>query len=453
MTAAKSMRHGYHDLPRREVLALIPTTAKKVLDLGCGTGALGKALKERQQCHVTGIELNKDALEIAKTNLDTCICDNLNRYDFSLTNVRWDCIVLADILEHLVNPWLVIKKATKALTDDGCIIASFPNVAHPNVSANLQRGLFRYEPAGLLDITHLRFFTKTSIFQMFYGAGLKITKCDAHPSADNPIQYHITATKPRLVHKNPQTTILILTHNQWQYTKMCIDSIKRKTQTPYKILVVDNGSTDETVKALRHDPTIYHIENTHNLGFAAGFNVGLYQTDTPYFVLCNSDVVVTPGWLHNMIFHIASDEKLLLLGARSNHVSGPQIVKNVPYKNDTELDTYAKTFTTNRETPLTYFHRIVFFFTLFKREALHKVGFLDEIFGKGNFEDDDYCLRLAKKGFKAAYDNTVFIHHYGSRGFMQNPNEYRALLEKNKKLFLAKHGITDCNCKQTPGAV
>jgi len=120
---------------------------------------------------------------------------------------------------------------------------------------------------------------------MFYGAGLKITKCDAHPSADNPIQYHITATKPRLVHKNPQTTILILTHNQWQYTKMCIDSIKRKTQTPYKILVVDNGSTDETVKALRHDPTIYHIENTHNLGFAAGFNVGLYQTDTPVFCI------------------------------------------------------------------------------------------------------------------------------------------------------------------------
>jgi len=453
MHATKPMRHGYHDLPRREILALIPTTAKRVLDLGCGTGALGKALKERQNCHVTGVELNKDALQIAKSNIDICVCDNLNRYNPALAAVRYDCIILADILEHLVNPWSVIQKAATVLSENGCIIASIPNVGHPFVTSNLQRDLFRYEPAGLLDITHLRFFTKTSIFQMFYGAGLKITKCNAHPAADNPIQYYVTAIKPQVIHKKPLATILILTFNGWEYTRMCIDSIKRKTHTPHKILVIDNGSTDGTVQHLREDPTIYHIENTHNLGFPAGFNVGLSQTNTPYFVLCNSDVVVTPKWLETMIEHIETDEKLLLLGPRSNHVSGPQIIKDVPYKNDTELDLYADTLAKKCKTPLTPFRRIVFFFTLFKIEALAKIGYLDEIFGKGNFEDDDYCLRLGKKGFWCAYDNSVFIHHYGSRGFNKNPNEYRALLEKNKKLFMEKHKITDCNCKKTTGTI
>lgn len=442
------MRRGYHDLPRTEILSLIPTTAKKILDLGCGTGALGKALKARQKCHVTGIELNKEAHEAALKNIDACRCDNLNRYDPALDNTTYDCIIFADILEHLVNPWGVLNKFASVLTQNGCIIVSLPNVAHPFVTNNLQRGIFRYEPAGLLDITHLRFFTKTSIFQMFYGAGLKVVKCDAYPSSANPIQYHITAVKPHIVHKNPVATILILTYNGWQYTKQCIASIKAKTYTPYKILVIDNGSTDETIKELRQDPTIFHIENSHNVGFAAGFNVGLYKTNTPYFVLCNNDVVVTPYWLQNMVAQIEKDEKLLLLGPRSNFVSGPQGVKNVPYKSFKELDAYALKFALNNDAPITYFRRIVFFFALFKITALTEIGYLDEIFGKGNYEDDDYCLRIAKKGYKCAYDNKVFIHHYGSKSFNKNPAEYRALLEKNKQLFMQKWKIKDCNCSQ-----
>ena len=446
MASNTLFRHGYHDLLRPEILALIPTTAKKILDLGCGTGALGKALKQRQKCHVTGIELNKQAHEAALKNIDVCLCDNLNRYDPLLNSARYDCIIFADILEHLVNPWGVLNKYVKVLSENGHIIASFPNVAHPNISQNLKRGLFRYEPAGILDITHLRFFTKTSIFGTFYGAGLKIVRCNSHPSSDNPIQYLITAIKPHLIHKNPLVTILILSFNGWQYTKQCIESIKRKTHEPYKILVIDNASTDETIKELRQDPQIFHIENTHNLGFAAGFNVGLALTNTPYFVICNNDVVVTPYWLKTMVADIESDEKLLLLGARSNFVTGPQKVDNVPYKSEKELDAYAVNYTKNATATVTYCHRVVFFCTLFKIAALAGIGFLDEIFGMGNFEDDDYCLRIAKKGYKTAYDNSVFIHHYGSKSFNKDRDAYRALLAKNKKLFMTKHGISNCAC-------
>jgi len=443
MSGADVLRKGYHDLLRREILELIPPTAKSILDLGCGAGNMGKALKERQNCRVHGIELSRGAAEIAAKNLDHVWCDNLNRFDPAFIGQKYDTLIFADILEHLVSPWQVLKKFAAVLTDGGTIIASIPNIAHPWVVSNLAKGVFRYEPAGILDITHLRFFTKTSIFQLFYGAGLKVVNIRAHPAESNPIQYHVTAVKIPLPLKKPQATILILTYNHWEYTKQCIDSIKRKTRTPYKILVIDNGSTDGTVQRLRADRAVFHIENSNNLGFSQGFNLGLMLIDTPYFVIANQDTIVTEKWLTRMIKNSQKDKDIMLLGPRSNYVSGPQLVKDIPYMDEYTLDDYAKRFQLNEARAITYFPRIVFFFTLFKSEVLRKIGFLDEIFGKGNYEDDDYCMRIAAKGLKTAYDNTVFIHHYGSTGFKKNIEEYRALLRKNKDLFMRKWHLTE----------
>ena len=438
MGKADSIRKGYHDLLRREILELIPSTAKRILDLGCGAGNLGKALKRRQDCTVCGIELNKEAAEIARTNLDGVWTDNLNRFDPTFSKVKYDTLIFADILEHLVSPWNVLKKFTSVLADEGVIIASFPNVAHPYVVSNLQRGLFRYVPSGILDMTHLRFFTKTTIFQLFTQCGLKITKFRPWPSADNPTQYHVTAVRPKLKFPKPITTILVLTCNGWEYTKRTIDSIKLNTKTPYQILVVDNGSTDGTVEHLRADLQVLHIENSHNLGFAAGFNVGLVHVDTPYFVIANSDVVVTKGWLERMLYHIEEDKTLLLLGARSNHVSGPQLVPEVPYKDNAGMERFAAKVAKNATEPITLCPRIVFFFVLIKSIALQKVGFLDEIFGLGNFEDDDYCIRAIQAGYKTAFDNTVFIHHYGSRTFVQNKIDFAKLMKENEAKFRKK---------------
>lgn len=443
MTGADKMRQGYHDLVRREILERVSPTAKFILDLGCGAGNLGAALKKRQKCTVHGIELSKGAAEYAAKNLDHIWCDNLNRFDPTFVKQKYDTLIFADILEHLISPWRVLKRFTQVLTDDGIVIASIPNVAHPWIQGNLKKGVFRYEPSGILDITHLRFFTKTSIFQLFYTAGLKIVNIRAHPSEKNPIQYLLTAVKPKIKYIEPAALILILTFNDWEYTKKCLDSIKRNTHTPYKILVIDNGSTDGTVENLRKDHSIYHIENTSNLGFSKGFNIGLMLVDTPYFVIANSDTVVTDGWLGRMIYHIDEDKDLMLLGPRTNFITGPQKIKNVPYTNEKSLEAFAKRQFNLEIQPITYFPRIVFFFTLFKAEALQKVGYLDEIFGKGNFEDDDYCMRVAAKKLKTAYDNTVFIHHYGSTGFNKNTEEFRELLNKNKELFMQKWNLTE----------
>lgn len=437
------LRTGYHDLLRREILTLIPTAATNILDLGCGTGELGKALKQRQKCRVEGIELNKEACLTAKKNLDKVYEDNLNRFDPSFLTQKFDCIIFADILEHLISPWQVLKKFANTLTDSGCVIASIPNIAHPWIISQLEKGLFRYELAGLLDVTHLRFFTKTTTFQLFYKAGLKIVNIRAYPSDDNPIQYHITAVKPILEHKNPIATILILTLNCWRYTAQCLGSIKARTFTPYKILVIDNGSKDETINELRKDPTIFHIENSCNLGFGRGFNIGLELVNTPYFVIANNDTVVTNNWLGRMIEHINTDDKLVALGPVSNYVSGPQLIKNVPYTTEKTLESYAKNRLQYITELITYHIRIVFFFTLFRSDVMTKIGLLDERFDIGNFEDDDYCMRIAMNKLRAAIDNTVFIHHYGSQSFRENELNYTKIMEDNKKKFQEKWHLTD----------
>ena len=442
MATNDKSRHGYHDLRRQELLNLIPTSAKQILDCGCGTGELGKAIKKRQKCHITGIELNKEAFRLAEQNLDLAFCDNLNRHDPALHNQRYDCIIFGDILEHLISPWWVLIRFQKVLADGGTIVASIPNVAHSKVINQLQRGIFRYEAAGLLDITHLRFFTKTTIFQLFYKAGLKVVDCTPYPSDENPLQYLISATKPTLRHVKPLVSIIILSYNTWRFTKACINAIKERTTVPYKIIVVDNGSSDETVRNLRADTDIFHIENTCNHGFSRGLNIGLELVDTPYFVISNSDIVVSPGWLSTLKKHIDTDDNLMLIGPVSNYVSGPQQVETDGYTNDESMLKFARYRRECFDKPLVYHFSIVFFCALLKSIVLNKIGYLDENFEKSNYEDDDYCLRIHHAGLQAAFDPSVFVHHWGRATFKENKIDWNDEMKTNKDKFLKKYKIT-----------
>lgn len=433
------LKKGYHDLVRPEILNLIPHSVTSCLDLGCGTGALGAQLKKRQSCFVVGVELNKEAFSQASVNLDLAFEDNLNRFDPVFLERKFDCIVFADILEHLVYPWSVLKKYSDLLSENGLVVASIPNFAHPWVLNQLGKGLLRYEPAGVLDFTHLRFFTKTTIFQLFYRAGLKIFNIVPFPSADNPIQFLVQAIKPALFFPDPLVTILMLSFNGWQMTEQTINSLIDNTEFPYKLLVIDNGSTDLTVTNLRKDPTLFHIENSCNLGFATGFNIGMELVDTPLFVLANNDVLFTPGWLDSLVKCAQNDTKVLAVGPVSNCVSGIQKVFNAKYTNTEEMHSFAKKRLDLISERFSYTDRLAFFLTLFKTEALQKIGFLDEIFPVGNFEDDDYCLRIRKAGYKMFISNTTFIHHHGSQTFRLNNINHSKTMDFNRKIFLKKH--------------
>lgn len=434
-----NFRSGYHDLMRPELLDLIPKDAESILDMGCGTGKLGAALKKRQDCCVEGIELNKTARKEASKNLDFAYEDNLNRFSPSFLSRKFDCIVYGDILEHLIYPWTVLQKFTDSLTENGIVVASIPNIAHPYIINQLQKNLFRYEPAGILDFSHLRFFTFTTIFQLFIRAGLKIFNIKPYPSKENPIQYLVQAIKPIAQDTDPSTTIIMATMNGKEMTEKAILSLYKKTSLPFKLIVVDNNSSDNTVHMLRSDPMYFHIENKTNLGFSGAYNLGMELVDTPYFCIVNNDVLFTQNWLETLIDAVESDKKLLFVGPKSNNISGLQKDIGAKYKTTEEMQRYANVRTNYLVDKTTNVNRLAFFCTLFKTEALNQIGFLDEAFFPGMFEDDDYCVRTRKAGRTLGIAEHCFIHHWGSQTFKLNSIEMKQAYTRNQRVFLHKH--------------
>lgn len=147
--------------------------SKRVLDVGCATGYLARVLRE-QGCTVTGLEHDREAAEEARPHLDRLIVGDLETLDLleAVGDERFDVIVFGDVLEHLRDPLAVLRSARGLLAERGSVVASIPNVAHGSVRLALLAGRFDYQPLGLLDSTHVRFYTRASVEELFRGAGM-----------------------------------------------------------------------------------------------------------------------------------------------------------------------------------------------------------------------------------------------------------------------------------------
>jgi glycosyltransferase involved in cell wall biosynthesis/2-polyprenyl-3-methyl-5-hydroxy-6-metoxy-1,4-benzoquinol methylase len=171
-----SLLHRFGDFyssTREDLLRFIPYGVKKVLDVGCARGLLGEVIKRERVCEVYGVELNKNMAEDARNRLDDVFCMDIQEAQLPF-NEDLDVIIFADILEHLTNPWLVLKKTSRWLKPEGIVIASIPNTAHYSIISDLLKGSWDYIPVGLLCVTHLRFFTRKSIEDMFIKSGYSI---------------------------------------------------------------------------------------------------------------------------------------------------------------------------------------------------------------------------------------------------------------------------------------
>ena len=176
-----SGKESYYSFVRWELLEFIHNDNNIVLDVGCGSGKTGLAMKEKGKAkEVIGIELVPEIANKARMNLDKVICGDVETLVLPY-NEYFDYIILGDVLEHLNNPWNYVNSIRSYLKKDGRIICSIPNVRYWQVlNPLILRGSWEYTDKGILDITHLRFFTKKSMIALLKDNGFK--QIEAVPS-------------------------------------------------------------------------------------------------------------------------------------------------------------------------------------------------------------------------------------------------------------------------------
>ena len=169
-----------YESPRAEIAALVPARARRVLDVGCANGALAALLKERGRVEVVGVERDPAYAAAAREHCDRVIEGDAEHVDTRELG-RFDCLVAADVLEHLVDPWTALDRYV-ALLDPGCrAVISLPNAAHWTTYAHLARGQWPRQEQGIHDATHLRWFTRRDAIELAEGAGLRVEQVIPRP--------------------------------------------------------------------------------------------------------------------------------------------------------------------------------------------------------------------------------------------------------------------------------
>jgi methionine biosynthesis protein MetW len=186
----------YFEHSRPEVRALVPAGAARVLDVGCGAGALGAALKEEREIEVCGLELFADAAARARERIDTVVEGNLDQLeDLPFEPGHFDAMIFGDVLEHLHDPARLLRTLRPYLADDGAIVCSVPNVGHWSVVLPLlMQDRWPYADAGLLDRTHVHFFTLAEARIMLRDCGFTLASASAtHVSEPPPEMRSLTS--------------------------------------------------------------------------------------------------------------------------------------------------------------------------------------------------------------------------------------------------------------------
>jgi GT2 family glycosyltransferase len=236
------------------------------------------------------------------------------------------------------------------------------------------------------------------------------------------------------------TSLIILTYNCLRYTQACLLSISQHSPD-CEVIVVDNASSDGTPAYLAEQAGLKLILNPENKGYAAGNNQGLAVSQGQFLLLLNNDVIVTPRWLEHMHAHFEKHPRLGILGPRTNCISGAQQLDlNYDPWDIASINAVAEQRARHFSGQLSKTQRVAGFAMLLRREVYQAIGGLDEQFGTGNFEDDDYCQRALQAGYEIGIAEDAFIHHFGSVSFLENGIDYKAQMETNRRLFFSKWG-------------
>ncbi len=264
-------------------------------------------------------------------------------------------------------------------------------------------------------------------------------------AAENTWAARFEKLKPAIERVFPKISIVIVTYNNLEMSRRCLESVYARTAWPnFEVFVVDNASTDGTPEFLQTAekayPALSVLLNDSNAGFAAANNRALARATGQYLVLLNNDTVVSRGWVETLARHLNADPEIGMIGPVTNAIGNEAMVA-AGYSDVGEMPSWARDYVHRHAGEIFEIPMLAMFCVAMRREVFEKVGALDERFGIGMFEDDDYALRVRKAGYRIVCARDSFVHHWMKAAFGKIPAaEYRSLFERNRRLFEEKWG-------------
>ena len=244
---------------------------------------------------------------------------------------------------------------------------------------------------------------------------------------------------------DPKVSVVVVTYNNLDFTRACLASLDAYSQYEnIEIIVVDNASSDgspaflsEWVAEKNNRKLILNVDNR---GFAAANNQGLEIAIGDYLVMLNNDTYVTPGWVRTLVRHLERDRTIGLVGPVTNNI-GNEAKIDIAYSDMDDMLMQSAAFTRRHIGQTFPLRTAAFFCVMMPRTTFARVGMLDEAFGRGFFEDDDYCRRIEQLGLRVVCAEDVFVHHHLSASFNQLRSQDRQkLFEDNRATYEAKWG-------------
>ncbi len=243
----------------------------------------------------------------------------------------------------------------------------------------------------------------------------------------------------------PLASIVVISFESQIYTRMCVETVLANTRAPaFELIVVDNGSSDgsrEYLEALAaRDSRLRLLVNEENTGFPAACNQGLAAARGEYLVLLNSDTIVPAGWLSRLVSYLVGDEAALV-GPVTNRIGNEAEVL-------TDYETYgdflreAGRRAISNKGKAFEIQTLTMFCLAMRRGAWEAIGPLDESYGVGTLEDDDYSMRARQAGFRLLCAEDVLVHHFGEGSFgkLFGDGQYSRLIARNRDRFEQKWG-------------